>query len=187
MRIGRTIAATTAVLALVAAGCGGDGDGDDDAAPSSGGATDPAGGEAGDQAADAGDPAGGSTGGGGGGTLVLAGETIELDDSRCHLEAQDAAAGGGQILFVGQGFGADANGEDVMIDVSRYDEDSMFAGDDVSITVGDITSDGVVSLSSMSPTGTVTVDGATMRGDGITLLSDGDGSEQTASFEIDCG
>lgn len=192
MRIGRTLAVTTAVVALLA-GCGGDDDGDD-AAPSSGGATESAGGDTGDQAADsevsagggAGDPAGGPTSGGGG-SLVVGGESIGLDETRCHLEPQEAAAGGGQILFVGQGFGVDADGEEVMIDVSRYDEDSMFAGDDVSVNIGDFTSEGAVGLSTIAPTGTVTLDGSIMRGDDITLLSDGDGSEQTVSFEIDCG
>lgn len=88
---------------------------------------------------------------------------------------------------MGQGFGVDADGEEVMIDVSRYDEDSMFAGDDVSVNIGDFTSEGAVGLSTIAPTGTVTLDGSIMRGDDITLLSDGDGSEQTVSFEIDCG
>lgn len=184
MRIGRTMAATTtAVVIALGAGCGGDDDGA--SAPASGGAEGAAADDAGASVAGAGDPAGGATPSGGG-TIVLGGESIELVETLCYLEPQDAAAGGGKILFVGQGFGVDADGQDVMIDVSRYDQDSTFAGDDVSVIIGEAMSDDVLGLSSISPAGTVTVDGATLRGDGITLVNDIDGSEHPVSFEITC-
>ena len=82
------------------------------------------------------------------GTVVLDGEVIELTEIRCHLETQPAAAGGGNIEFVVQGSGTNVAGEPVMIDISRYDEDSSFAGDDVQIYVGDIMTDEALELHS---------------------------------------
>lgn len=123
---------------------------------------------------------------GGGGTLTLGGESISLDEVLCYLQEQDAAAGGGKILFVVQGTGTDAAGEDVMVDVSRYDEDSQFSGDSIDVSVGDIMSGEAAGYSAIAETGTVTLDGSTARADGVVLRSDEDGSEVETSFEITC-
>ena len=45
---------------------------------------------------------------------MIGDETITLDSARCFLEEQDAAAGGGKILFVAQGFGTNAAGEQLV-------------------------------------------------------------------------
>jgi hypothetical protein len=176
----RRLTVLVAVVALGIAGCGGD---DDDSATP----TEPAG----DVADGDGTPDDGPTGddgaptGAGGGTLTLGDETIDFDRSRCFLEEQDAAAGGGKILFVGQAFGTNAEGDEVSIDVSRYDEDSDFAGDDVSVVVGSPGSDDAVSYSSRSPIGTVSLDGSVLSAEGLTF-SDDDGTEVSGSFEVRC-
>lgn len=121
-----------------------------------------------------------------GGTLTLGDESITLSSARCYLEEQDAAAGGGKILFVGQGTGTNAAGEDVMIDVSRYDEDSDFAGDSLSVAVGDVMSGEAKSYSTIADTGTVALEGSTMSAAGVPLMSDDDGSTLEVSFEIAC-
>lgn len=118
--------------------------------------------------------------------LVLGDETITFDSARCFLEEQDAAAGGGKILFVAQAFGTNAAGDELVIDVSRYDEDSQFEGDDIIIDIGDIFSEDAVSLGGGGPIGTVTVDGSNLSADDLTFNNFDDFSEHTGSFEINC-
>lgn len=125
---------------------------------------------------------------GGSGTLDLDGETIELSSVQCHLESQPAAAGGGNILFVVQGQGQNADGEPLLIDISRYDEASMFAGDKVTLDIGEITPSGedLVTLTTTEPAGTVALEGSTARADGLQVEDLGLGMSMTASFEIAC-
>lgn len=185
----RLIAALACACALVLVACGGD-DGTDargvtdpiEAAPGAEG-DDPAGSD--DQGAgpDVGAPGGSSSGGSG--TIVLGDETIEFDEVLCMLEPQEAAAGGGQILFVGQGMGVDADGQDVLLDVSRYDEDSQFAGDVVSVEIGDIMAGDNTSLESRTAAGTVEIEGSTIRAE-VTLTDFTESSELAASFELSC-
>lgn len=160
------------LLALVGAACG-----DDDATP---GTTAAPGGQT-DSGSNGDTPAPSATGG----FLVLDGETIEFDSARCFLEEQEAAAGGGSILATGQGFGTDAEGVEVMIDFTRFSEESMFAGDDLSVTIGDPFSADAMSLFGSVDLGAVSIEGNTLRGDGFTLIGDG-GVEHTASFELNC-
>ena len=124
--------------------------------------------------------------GAGGGTLVLGDETIKFDGAQCFLQEQDAAAGGGKILFVAQGSGINAAGEEVLLDVSRYDEDSQFVGDDVSVDIGDPFSGAAVSWTGGGDIGTVTVDGSTVSAGGLTFENFDEGTEQPGSFEINC-
>lgn len=188
-KISRTVA-LVAVATLLMAGCG-----DDDEPTASDDTTTAAnetpGGEAGSgdgDAKDAGDAGSspGSGAGGGSGSIVLEGETIQLDSVRCHLDSQPAAAGGGNILFVVQGEGENSQGDAVMIDISRYDDESSFAGDSVDIVIGDIMSDDALNLSAMAPTGSVTLDGSTATADDLTLDDFESGESIAASFSIDC-
>lgn len=187
------VIAAVSVAALVAVGCGSEDEPGGSAQPTPTGAdeaadTAKAGDDDSDQvdAADEGDASGGPTGGGSG-TIDLDGEIIELSSVRCHLESQPAAAGGGNILFVVQGEGQDSAGEPVLIDISRFDEDSMFAGDDVQIYIGEITMAGdAVELAAKVPAGTVTLDGGTARVDGLLVEDLASGTSATASIEISC-
>lgn len=191
MRAGVYWIALLSALVLVAASCGSDDDdtsttaGDDSADVSSdGGASD----DGADDSDDGGeDPAPPATGGGGGGTLVLGDETIALDSSRCFLQEQDAAAGGGKILFVVQAFGTNADGDELVVDVSRYDEDSMFAGDDIKVDIGDPFSEDAVSFGANAPIGTVEIDGSTVSADGLTFMNFEEFTDGLAgSFTINC-
>ena len=179
MGVRRWVAAAAASM-LVLAACGGD----DDAADPEPAADDGGGAEEDGGAGDGGAGAGGG-GGAGGGTLVLGAETITLDSARCFLEEQESAGGGGKILFVAQGFGTTADGEPLTLDVSRYDEDSQFTGDDVIVDIGDPFADSAVSLTASGDIGTVTLDGSSLSADGLTFVDD-DFSEQTGSFELNC-
>lgn len=204
--------AGVAVLMVAAAGCGGDddsngatgttlvaggpavtADGSDDATAGDGvaDAIDDTSDAPTSDAGSADDDADGDAGGAGDDsadtTLVFDGEAMIMMGSMCYLQEQDAAVGGGKILFVGQGRGTTADGtQPVLLDVSRYDEDSMFAGDSVSVVIGNPAGDDVRSFSSISETGIVAVDDSGMSAQDVVLLSDDDGSEVTATFTIDC-
>lgn len=133
----RSIILLVACLSLVVAACGG-GDGEGGAASPPAAATDPA---ATDPATTAraatGPPAEGP---GGDSTVTLGDEVIALDGGPgCYTEPQDTA-GGGQILVTAQLSGTTAAGEPVLIDFTRYDEESMFTGDDVSLAIGTLDS-----------------------------------------------
>lgn len=121
------------------------------------------------------------------GTVLLDDEVIELTEIRCHLETQSAAAGGGNIVFVVQGSGTNAAGEPFMIDVSRYDEGSSFAGDDVQLYVGDIMTGEALELHSKTPAGTVTLAGSTATVDDLAVQDLGAFTEHAVSFDITCG
>lgn len=182
-RIGRTIA-TAAAVALLVAGCGDDGG--DDAAPSEEPTQESDSDATDDGATGAADPGDSGGSGGGRGTVVLDGEAIELATVRCFLESQPAAAGGGNILFVVQGEGANADGEPVMVDISRYDDESMFAADVVDLYIGDVTTGEAIEISASVPTGTVTLEGSNVRADDLAAEDFEALTEHTVSVEIDC-
>jgi hypothetical protein len=180
MGLKRTWMIAAVAAMLIVAGCGGDDDGGSDtpattAAPSDAGTSAPSGDD---------EPAPPS--GGNGGEVVLGDETITFDSARCFLEEQDAAAGGGKILFVAQAFGTNAAGEQVAIDVSRYDEDSQFVGDDIIVDIGDPFSDDLVSYLGGSEDFIVSLDGSTVSADGLTFRNFDDDTELSGSFRIDC-
>jgi hypothetical protein len=178
------------LLTALAIACGGD---DDD---SSGGtqATGSNGGTAATQAPSGNGAAptqappdnGGSAASGGSGTLTLGDEVIELDRSRCYLQEQDVAGSPGKILFTAQGFGTTAAGEDFVLDVSRYDEDSLFYGDDILVDVGDPFGDDFYEWNGASDFGTIELDGSTLRAGGLTFTKDSDGSQVSGAFELVC-
>ncbi len=120
------------------------------------------------------------------GSMVLGDETIVFTSARCFLEEQDAAAGGGKILFVAQGSGTNAAGEAVALDVSRYDEDSQFTGDKSNVVIGDPFSGDAASWDANGDIGTVTVDGSTVSADGLTWVHVDDRTEQPGSFSVNC-
>jgi len=189
----RAVTGVAVTVVLMAAGCSGDDESSDNGgaettaddgsdAGASGGTGDSSGTDSG-----ADDAEGGAAGGAsGGGTLVLGEETIELDSARCFLEEQDAAGGGGKILFVAQAFGVDAGGEELVLDVSRYDEDSQFTGDDIIVDIGDPFSDDAVSLRSGGEVGTVAVDGSNLSAEDLVFVNFDDSTEQPGSFDINC-
>jgi len=142
-------------------------------------ATDAAADDAAEQAAPA-------EGGRGGGQLILGDETITLDSAFCHFEPQPAAAGGGQILFVAQASGTNAAGEEVLIDVSRFDQDSQFHGDSIVVDIGDIFAGESISWSGDSPIDTVAIDGSSVSATNIGFSNLDEFTETTGSFEINC-
>ena len=185
-KIRRTVA-LAAVAGLVMAGCGDDGEPTASNAPTVAGDETPgseAGGSGGDEGETGQDQGFGASPGSG--SIVLDGETISLDDVRCFLEPQPAAAGGGNILFVVQGEGENPQGEAVMIDISRYDDDSTFAGDLVDIYVGDYMAGDALELSAMTPAGSVELVGSTATAEGLTVEDVESGSSTSVSFSIDC-
>ena len=154
--------------------------GDDDGDDTSAGSETPSGNE--EQSADDG-AASGSPGGGGGGVVTIGSETIELDRAQCYLQPQDAAAGGGTIEYNAQGKGTDAEGNEVLVDLSRYSEESQFAGDDAQIEFGppaELLRDYAM------VDGSIVVEGSTLTITDATFRDNNDGSEAAGSVQLDC-
>jgi hypothetical protein len=133
------------------------------------------------------DPSSGEGSGSSKDTLSFDGEEMVMLGSRCYFEEQDAAAGGGTILFTVEATGTTKDGLDkIVVDISRYSEDSDFAGDSVSLTVGDPMLGDAMTYSEIAPANTVSVEASSSASvDDMVLLSD-DGSEHTVSFDITC-
>ncbi len=125
--------------------------------------------------------AGSGGSGGSGGSLVLGGEEIALGSARCYLQEQEAA--GETIELTGQATGTSAAGDEVRIDFSRYAPDSRFAGDDVSIDVGEVGAS--MGYHATLDAGTVGRDGSTLSASDIEVRGD-DGQTLVVSFILDC-
>lgn len=173
MHIMRNVLAIAALCLLVLAGCSSDSDdASESGTPSNGsdpeqGASQPGGNQA-------------AGGGGGEGSLTLAGEEITLGPGRCFLEEQPSAGGGGTIELTGQASGTNAAGDEVVIDFTRYSDDSDFAGDDVSITIGDPFSEDATTLYGDADSGAVSLDGSVLSASDFPVEGD------SISFEIAC-
>lgn len=161
-----------ALLLAIAASCGSDDDSTSDQ-------RDPNGTEA--PADDAGTPDQG--GGGGTSTLVIDGVTYETDGGRCHLEPQDSAGGGGQILATAMATFENDEGDQMLLDFTRFDADSMFHGDDISLAVGDF-ADGLSYRTSLDE-GTVSVEGSVVSAADVEL-TEVEADPITISFDIAC-
>ena len=185
------LAAIAAVL-LLSAGCGSDDDTDsggivdDDAVSTTDDATTDEGNDESDDSEGSADAGNAGSSGGDAGSMVLGDETIVFTLAQCFLEEQDSAGGGGKILFVAQGSGTNAAGEAVLLDVSRFDEDSQFTGDKSNAVIGDPFSDSAISWDANGDIGTVSVDGSTVSADGLTWMNTDDFSEQPGSFVVNC-
>lgn len=182
-----------AALALLATGCGSDDDTATDDPATEASVSDA---QANDTAAagtsdsgtgdSAADDAESATRTGGTGSAQLDGETIEFTEVLCYLEPQPAASGGGNILFVAQGHGTNTAGEPIMVDVSRYDEDSIVAGDTVDVVIGEVTAADAVQLGYRSEAEAVTLVENTVSARDLTMDNFETMTQHTVSFEFSC-
>lgn len=122
---------------------------------------------------------------GGDGTISLGDTTISVS-TLCHLKEQPAAAGGGKILFVVQANGVTAEGEEVFVDISRYDEDSMFAGDSIDLIIGDFRAEDHMNYSTMGADGGLTLQGSTLTVNGVELNADDLSETIVFSAQLSC-
>jgi hypothetical protein len=118
--------------------------------------------------------------------VTIGDDVIVLESARCFLQEQDVAGSAGKILFTGQGYGQLTSGEEIVLDVTRYDEDSLFTGDDIEVDVGDPFGDEFYSWTASGDLGTISLDGSTLRADGLTFQHSEDFSEMSGSFELKC-
>ena len=166
---------------LFLAACGGEEEGD------SAGGEDPTVAATTDTGSGGSSPGGGaSDGGAGAGSLTLGDEVINLDSARCFLQEQDVAGSPGKILLTGQAFGTNADGEELILDFTRFDEDSNFTGDDILVDIGDFRSGDAQSYAANADLGTVQRDGDTLSASGLTFNNFDEGIEVMGSFEIKC-
>lgn len=173
MTIPRSIATTTLlVLLVVSLGCssnsGAGVDRADEATAASGGGGDD-----------------GGASGGSGATLVLDGETLTAKGALCHLEAQDVSGGDGKMLATAMATFEDASGNRVHLDFTRYDADSRFHGDDVTIDVGELGEDLDADARKSFDEGTVAIDGRKVSASELELVRS-DGGTSIVSFDLAC-
>jgi hypothetical protein len=177
-----------AALALFAGACGDDDDGAatrsvDEGSDDMGDADDDMGDADDGSSGDA--PTGGGGGGGGGGTLTFGDETISLDRALCYLQEQPVAGSEGTIELTAQGHGTNAAGDPVVIDFSRFSEDSLFAGDDISVDIGDPRGDDFQGYTARLDIGGVARDGNVFSATDVSFVGDM-GEEVVGSFRIEC-
>lgn len=175
-----------AALALVVAGCG-----DDDGSADAGGApaiddssssdASSSGGSSDDGSGSGGGSTDGGSSGGGSSSLVIDGENIAIAWAACYLEPQELG-GGGNILVTARASGTNAAGDPVVLDFTRYDADSMFHGDDITIEVGEMAD--ATTYSALLDEGAIAVSGGAVSGQDIT--ADDAGTEVVVSFELAC-
>jgi len=120
------------------------------------------------------------------GTLILGSEIISFDSVRCVWEEQDALIGGGKVLFEAKALGVDANGDELVADVLRMDEDNNLTGDHIIVGIGDPFSDAPVAWMASVELGMFTISGSTVSADGLTFQNRYDLSELEGSFSINC-
>ena len=131
-------------VGLALAGCGGDSD------TGAGGDGAVATGTAAADATGANDGAGGSSG-----EMTLGDEDIAIDGLRCFFEEQPRAGLGGVFTHSAQGRGANADGEDVVLDLTRARAEDGTVVDNISVDIGDPSSDDSISLGTSGPEGLV--------------------------------
>jgi hypothetical protein len=120
----------------------------------------------------------------GSGTLVLPDETIELTSSQCYLKKQTAA--GQDIDLTAQARGTNAAGDAVNLDFTRYANSSSFAGDDITVLIGQPGASNATDLSGRLDRGTVDRSGDTFSINDTQLRNESSGDSVTISFEIQC-
>ena len=175
------------VLVFAVACSGGDDDSSGGSQPTGGdAATQPSGGDGAAPTEAPSSSGGGAPSGGGAGSLTLGDEVIELASARCFLQEQDVTGSPGKILFQAQGYGVTAEGEELVLDVTRYDEDSLFTGDEIEADIGDPFGDDFYYWSASGDIGTVEIDGSTLSVGGLTFRHSDDGSEVMGTFELKC-
>jgi hypothetical protein len=118
--------------------------------------------------------------------VTIGDDVIVLESARCFLQEQDVAGSPGKILLTGQGYGQLPSGEEVVLDVTRYDEDSLFTGDDIEVDVGDPFGDEFYYWIASDDLDTISVNGSTLSADGLTFRHSEDSSEKSGSFELNC-
>ena len=85
-----------------------------------------------------------------------------------------------------QAEGTNPEGEPVLIDVSRYDEDSQFVGDDILVDIGDPFSGDSITWGANADLGTVQIDGSRVYADGLTFRNFDTNEELPGAFNIFC-
>ena len=126
-------------------------------------------------------------GAGAAGSMTLGDEVIALASARCFFEEQPRAGLGGVFTHTAQGSGTNAAGDAVLLDVSRARDEDGTEGDDVTVDIGDFTSDDAISLR-VTGEGIVDFGDASASADGLELqdFSEFDSEPVALSFEMSC-
>src|SRR3546814_4538503 len=95
--------------------------------------------------------------------------------------------------YTAQGMGTNADGDDVMLDITRFaaGDDAVIVGDSVSVTIGDPFSAGATTLERIPMLGlgdpdVVARDGDNVSGSDVELIHDDTGETVAISFQLAC-
>lgn len=130
---------------------------------------------------------GGSNDGGGGsaGVMTLGDAEIAIDSLRCFFEEQPRAGLGGVFTHTAQGRGTNADGEGVILDLSRARAEDGTVEDDIIVDIGDPGSDDAVGLRASGPEGLIAFGDGSAAASGVEVSEFG-AEPVTLSFDLPC-
>ena len=176
-------------VGLALAGCGSDDDGASSAGADAEASADPAStaNPVPDPTTQAEDAAGANDGAGSSaGVMTLGDEEIAIGSLGCFFEEQPRAGLGGVFTHTAQGRGTNAEGEDVVLDLSRARAEDGTVEDDIIVDIGDPFGDDSVSLMASGQEGLIQFGDESVSASGVEVTEFG-ADPVTLSFDISCG
>jgi len=119
------------------------------------------------------------------GAMILGGEEIAIS-LRCFFEEQPRAGLGGVFTHSAQGRGTNAEGEPVVLDLTRARAEDGTVGDDINVDIGDPFGDDMVSLRAVGPEGLIQFGEASASADDVEVSQFG-AEPVSLSFDLACG
>jgi hypothetical protein len=119
------------------------------------------------------------------GTLLLGDEEIAMAAALCWFQEQPRAGLGGVYTHTAQAEGTNAEGEAVLLDVTRARAEDGTVEDDIIIDIGDYTSEDAVSFKGGGPEGTIEFGDDSASADGLEI-TDFETGPVSLTFDISC-
>jgi hypothetical protein len=118
------------------------------------------------------------------GVMILGDEEIAID-LLCYFEEQPRAGLGGVFTHTAQGRGTNAEGEDVVLDLSRARAEDGTVEDDVIVDIGDPFGDDLVRLRVGGPEGLIEFRDESVSASGVDVSTFG-AEPVSLSFDVSC-
>ncbi len=120
------------------------------------------------------------------GSMSLGDEEVAIGSLLCYFEEQPRAGPGGVFTHTAQGRGANADGQPVVLDLSRTRDEDGTVEDQIIVDIGDPTSDDAFSLSALGSEGLIQFGDASAAASDVEV-SDFASGPVTLSFDLTCG